>query len=198
MRNTENPKPLNITALILAGGAGQRFGGVDKGLQLHLRKPLIEHVIDAIKPQVDHIIISVNRNYPIYQQYGLELVTDDNELHQGPMAGIVAAIKVLENSRANALLLSPCDSPNLPSNYVAMLSDELNKNVTHIALATDGERRQNLHSLIRREAWSSLYDFYTQGNRAMHQWYKKVGVSEVDFSAQADCFTNINSPDQLA
>jgi len=196
-------KTLNITALILSGGAGQRFGGEDKGLQTYFGKPLIEHVISAIQPQVSNVLISVNRNLDSYKQFGFDLIVDHDQSHQGPMAGIAATIKHLRDSKdthTDALLISPCDSPQLPSNYVALLSQQLQIDTGSplVAVAHDGHRRQNLHCLIRREAWVSLSDFYEGNNRAMHKWFNTVDLSEFDFSAQANCFANINSPDQLA
>ncbi len=45
-----------ITAVILAGGQGRRMGGDDKGLYLLNGEPLINHVINAIKPQTDRVV----------------------------------------------------------------------------------------------------------------------------------------------
>jgi len=42
-----------ITGCILAGGKGERMGGVDKGLMPWQGKPLIETVITRFSPQVD-------------------------------------------------------------------------------------------------------------------------------------------------
>ncbi|MET0009360.1 MAG: NTP transferase domain-containing protein, partial [Candidatus Thiodiazotropha sp. 6PLUC4] len=50
-----NSRP-NFTAVILAGGRGSRMGGSDKGLVQLDGKPLIEHVISAIAPQVQQLV----------------------------------------------------------------------------------------------------------------------------------------------
>ena len=42
----------DVTGVILAGGRGRRMGMVDKGLQLLKGKPMVEHVIDRLRPQV--------------------------------------------------------------------------------------------------------------------------------------------------
>ena len=65
-------------------------------------------------------------------------------------------------------------------------------------MVNDGERTQNLHCLIRYDALTSLVKFFDNGGRAMHRWHKKIGLSEVDFSDQADCFSNFNFSEQLA
>jgi len=47
----------NTCGIILAGGAGRRVQGFDKGFIKYDGKPLIEHVVQRLKPQVGRIII---------------------------------------------------------------------------------------------------------------------------------------------
>ena len=221
-----NPRPNNISsivAIILSGGAGRRFGGLDKGLQNYKNKPLIEHVINALEGQVSTFILCVNRNQDSYLKYGCPLVEDmehrstiwegashegashEGASHEGafngPMAGVNAAAAFIENSElgknTSHVLLSSCDSPALPENYVAKLLEQLSSSGESVAVAHDGERRQNLHSLIKIDALPSLRKYYSAGGRAMHRWYQEIGMVEVDFSDQPEAFLNINSPEQL-
>ena len=53
---------MRISAIILAGGLATRMNGVDKGLLLFHKKPLVQHVINRLTPQVDEIIINSNRS----------------------------------------------------------------------------------------------------------------------------------------
>ena len=120
---------------------------------------------------------------------------------QGPIAGIVSAINYCnqpENQATyNQLLISSCDTPLLPNIFSEKLNQSLISINHKVAVVNDGNRNQNLHCLIKEPAWQSLIDFYEDGGRAMHRWYKKTGVLEVDFSEYTDCFLNINSADQL-
>lgn len=52
----------SLSGVILAGGRGRRPGVRDKGLIMLQGHPLIEHVIAALAPQVDGIVINANRN----------------------------------------------------------------------------------------------------------------------------------------
>ena len=52
------PQTPPITAILLAGGAGRRMGGEDKGLLKLKGKSLAEWVLARIAPQVDEILIS--------------------------------------------------------------------------------------------------------------------------------------------
>ena len=62
-----------FSALILAGGRATRMEGLDKGLVLWHGKPLIAHVVENLKTQVDDVVISCNRSFDDYQQYGLAI-----------------------------------------------------------------------------------------------------------------------------
>jgi len=46
-----------VSAVILAGGRATRMGGDDKGWVPLAGKPLIEHVLDRLRPQVDEVLI---------------------------------------------------------------------------------------------------------------------------------------------
>lgn len=200
----------DITAVILSGGAGQRLGGVDKGLEQFKGKALIEHVIDNVSDQVNDVMLCVNRNHDRYKKYGYPLVSDTlenkstttiKERYQGPLAGITVTLdaldKPLTKNKQHCLLVSPCDSPNLPNDYVAKLTSSMVSNNASSVVVYDGRRTQNLHCLIHSSAWSSLQDFYNEGGRAMHSWHKKNGSVEVNFSDQAAFFLNLNTADML-
>ena len=61
----------DITAVILAGGRGQRLGGRDKGLVELDGSPLVAHILASISPQVGAVIINANRNREHYAAFGV-------------------------------------------------------------------------------------------------------------------------------
>ncbi|MGK0374477.1 MAG: molybdopterin-guanine dinucleotide biosynthesis protein A [Arenicella sp.] len=189
----------NTTAIILSGGAGKRLNGSDKGLQSYKGKRLVEHVIDAISPQVGTLYICANRNLVIYETLGFKVLSDQHEHYQGPMSGISTALKVeLLDSECDTVLISSCDAPHLPHDLRQRLELGFsNSSDADVSVAHDGDRRQNLHCLIRRKAWQSLIDFFDTGGRAMHRWFAEVDVVEVDFSDDINVFLNINTSKQL-
>lgn len=199
-----------VVGIILAGGEGARLHGVDKGLKHHQGKPLIKHVVDRLSPQTSHLIVSANRNLESYQNLGYPVITDaaiKNAEHsfegafEGPMAGTAACLQeLLTNSALTAIgsdasyaLLSACDTPQLPQNLSERLMTFLQQSDAMVAVAHDGQRRHNLHCLIKRQAWQALIDAYRQGARAMHRWQREIGDVEVDFSEQKNSFANLNT-----
>ena len=67
---------MSVSGIILAGGLGRRMGGVDKGLQLLHGKPMIEHVLERLRPQVGEIVINANQNLERYAAFGHRVVSD--------------------------------------------------------------------------------------------------------------------------
>lgn len=188
-----------ITAIILSGGAGRRFDGADKGLVRLHGKHMIEWVIDAVRPQVDRLVISIHRNRGEYETFGWPLVVDHSKNEfEGPLAGIVAVLRAQDKRYATRYLICSCDSPQLPSDHVRKLTAALETSGADVAVVHDGERQQHLHCLIECAATDSLLTYFNQGNRSMHGWLEQVQTTQVDFSTQAERFSNINSPDELA
>ena len=66
----------DITGVVLAGGRATRWDGRDKGLIEVWGRPMISHVLDALAPQVEQVIINANRNLDQYRAFGLAVVTD--------------------------------------------------------------------------------------------------------------------------
>src|SRR5581483_1360528 len=81
-----------VTGVVLAGGRGTRMGGADKGLvELHGR-PLAAHALDRLRPQVDALLISANRNHDRYAALGAPVIADASSTFDGPLAGMLAAL----------------------------------------------------------------------------------------------------------
>ena len=171
-----------ITGLILAGGRGSRMGGADKGLVPFAGTALVEHVIAALKPQCARLMLSVNRNEETYARYGLPMVTDGNQNFSGPLAGIAAA---LEKTTTDYLVVAPCDSPFLSSDYVARLAAGL------------ASHPQAIFMLIRQEAVTDVKAALASGQLAVHRWLNEtMHAVWVDFD-DAHAFENMNLPEDL-
>ena len=78
----------NITGIILAGGKSSRMG-TDKGFVMYKNKAFIQHIIEAIHPLVDEIIIVSNN--PDYDVFKLKRVNDIIE-NAGPLAGVYTGL----------------------------------------------------------------------------------------------------------
>ena len=183
----------NVTAVILAGGKGRRMDGKDKGLVELANRPLIEYVIDVIKPQVETIILNANRNHEQYSQYGYPVISDALLDYQGPLAGFISALK---SSTTSHIATLPCDGPFLPKDLVERLILALTDSDAEIAVAHDGDRMQPVYSLIPTTLINSLNSFLDTGERKIDLWYKQHRVALADFSDCPETFRNINTAEQ--
>ncbi len=130
----------NHAAVILAGGAGQRMGGVDKPLALLHGHPLITHVIETIMPQTDQIAIAGRTNPDAYRQFGLPILPDQ-QAYRGPISGILSAIlwARLQNPTATHVLIAPGDTPFLPEDLLSRLV-ERNPKPSQVVIAASQSR----------------------------------------------------------
>ena len=90
----------------------------------------------------------------------------------------------------------PADAPWTAPNLVERLT--MDAEAQGAAVAHDGQQRQNLTLLLRRDAADSLARFYHAGGRAIHRWLDAEDIEHTDLSEIADSFININTPGELA
>ncbi len=184
-----------ITGVILAGGEARRMGGGDKGLVELCGKPLIEHALAALSPQVDTLIINANRNRERYAAYGYPVVADGRHGFQGPLAGMLSC---LEAAQTEFLVTVPCDSPLLPDALVARLFRQLSAGQADISVAHNGARMQPVFALMSTSLAPSMQAFLDRGERKIDRWFEQHRLAITDFSDQPDCFRNANTPAELA
>ncbi|MGE5665099.1 MAG: molybdenum cofactor guanylyltransferase MobA [Betaproteobacteria bacterium] len=184
-----------ICGLVLAGGQGRRMGGVDKGLQVLRGRPMVDHVIERLRPQVDEVLVNANQNLERYGVYGCPVVPDAVGGFAGPLAGLHAGMK---STRAPLILTVPCDSPFLPLDLAARLRAALEKNRADIAVAKTRDQAHPVFALARTAVLPHLEAFLARGERKIDLWYASLRVVEVPFDDQEDAFSNINTPQDLA
>src|SRR5882724_6710913 len=165
-----------VTGIVLAGGLGRRMGGVDKGLQLLHGKPMVEHVLARLAPQVGEIVINANQNAASYARFGHRVVGDEVSGFAGPLAGLHAGLKAASHPLAVTV---PCDSPFLPADLVARLGQHLG--AKDLAVAKTGEQPHPVFALVRRSVASNLEAFLAGGGRKIDAWYASLEVVEVAF-----------------
>jgi molybdenum cofactor guanylyltransferase len=181
-----------ITGVILAGGRGSRLGGVDKGLVPLAGRPMIAHVIAALRPQVGDLVINANRNQAEYAALGHRVVPDELAGFPGPLAGFLSALRA---TATPYVLVVPCDAPLLPDDLGARLFVGLAHDRAEIAAAHDGQRLHPVFALLTRDVEQSLADYLETGERKAETWLKRRRLASVDFSDRLEAFANVNRPE---
>jgi len=189
-------KPIqqDVTGLVLAGGRATRMGGVDKGLVEVIGKPMVQHVIDRLRPQVGELIISANRNLDQYALLADRVIADENtgqESHAGPLAGMLAGLRA---ATTNWVACVPCDAPRLPLDLVARLAEAIGGASAAVARTVDG--LQPVFCLLSTNLAADLGRRLRAGERKTEAWLRSVGAVAVGFD-DASAFANFNSFEEL-
>ena len=183
-----------ISAVIIAGGRATRMGGVDKGLVLLQKKPLVQYVIERLKPQVDDIYINANREIAAYAAFGLPVLQDENADFIGPLAGFSLGLK---HAKHEYILTVPCDSPLLPLDLAEKLLNNMLERHADIAVTSSDGNAYPVICLCKKSVLPSLIAFIANGERKVSTWQKSQKYVEVDFNDSSEAFTNLNTFEDL-
>jgi molybdenum cofactor guanylyltransferase len=188
--------PLPTTGLILAGGMGRRMDSRDKGLVEFRGKPMVQHAIERLAPQVNELIVNANRNIDIYAAFGHRIVSDEVSGFAGPLAGLHAGLHACA-SDCTWLATVPCDSPMLPLDLVQRLFDAAQSENAEIAVALTEEGTQPVFALYHTSLLASLEAFLNAAERKIDKWTAQHRVANVLFE-DANAFANINTVAELS
>lgn len=185
---------MQVSAIILAGGQANRMGGAGKGLVPLQDKPLVQHVIERLTPQVDEILINANREISQYEALDLPVLQDQHVNFIGPLAGFALGLK---HGKHEYVLTVPCDSPLLPADLTERLMHALVANDADIAVAKSAGHTHPVFSLMKKSVLPSLLDYLDQGERKVSTWQKSLTYIEVEFNDVSEAFVNLNTFEEL-
>lgn len=180
--------------LILAGGRGQRMGGRDKGLVPWHGEPLVAHVQHVVREFSDDVVISCNRNQDRYALYADQLVADSEADFPGPLAGVIAGLKV---ARHEWVVMLACDAPLIDQ---ALIEDLLRLAVAHdsAAMVRQGGYWQPMFSVLPRRVLPMLEQAWASGERSLQKaLLGAVPVQALECPEDDQRLNNFNSPELL-
>jgi molybdopterin-guanine dinucleotide biosynthesis protein A len=189
----------DVTGVVLAGGRGSRMGGLDKGLQRLDGKPLAQHALERLAPQVGPLLINANRNLEAYAAFGVPVVADAEADFAGPLAGMLAA---LQRCATPWLVTVPCDTPHFPRDLVARLHAAAQQRGTEVVMPvttdeTGAAQPQPVFCLLRRELREPLAAFLLSGQRKIDAFTTARRTLQLPFD-EHDAFFNANTAAELA
>ncbi len=181
---------MDALILILAGGAGRRMGGRDKGLVEIDGVAAIDRLLAALPPGRP-VAISANRNLAAYGARGVRVIADRRDGYAGPLAGLEAGFAAAD---ADLVVSLPVDADRLPTDCIERLLAALAAAPgAAVAVAHDGRRRQGLFAAWRRAAVLPVVgDCLDTGIAAVWQLQERLAVVEVEFDAASGGFGNRN------
>lgn len=190
-----------IAGLILAGGLSSRMGGGDKSLLELDGKPVLHHIIGRIRPQVATLALNANGHLDRFAAFGLPVLPDTVPGFPGPLAGVLAGLEWVEAQPSHRTLMTVAgDTPFLPCDLAARLSDATRNDPQAIAVAGSGGREHPVFALWPAGISAPLRAYLREGGRKVFDFVRSRPFVSVNFDYEEgmDPFFNINTPDDLA
>lgn len=182
----------SLTGLILAGGQSRRMGR-NKALLPLQGRPLIEHAIARLQPQVTQVLISTNTPLALESE---TVQLADSVPNAGPLGGLQSGLQWLQRYPAQEWLLTVAvDTPFFPQDLASRLWQARQPNEM-IVTACSGGRTHPVCSLWHISLEADLTRFLeVEQQRRVLGFIERHRHRQVEFlSGDRDPFHNLNTP----
>jgi molybdenum cofactor guanylyltransferase len=188
--------------ILLAGGLARRMGGGNKALRKLGGIPLLARAIAALRPQCEGLVLSANGDPERFAGFDLPIVADDLPGFMGPLAGILAGLDWIAAHRPDvaSAISVPADTPFLPGDLAARLTDARANDNALIACARSGGRT---HQAVAVWPVSMRFDLrhalVVENIRKVEAFLQNYSRAIVEWpTLPYDPFFNANDPSDLA
>ena len=180
----------DITGIILAGGKSSRIGS-DKGFLSLNEATFISHIIKAIKPFVnDIIIVSNNSDYDVYKLKRVADIIED----AGPLAGLYSG---LNESETEYNLVLSCDVPLINGAVLNKLIKGFDAEKDIIQLKSKN-RTMPLIAIYKKQCLHHCQDLLLKGERRLRTAVEQLNTKTIKLEPELDPYVrNINTTLEL-
>lgn len=187
----------NVAGVVLAGGQNRRMGGADKAFLTVNGQTVFERTLGLLRRCFPQVVV-VSNHPERYAAFDVQ-VTRDEFLRQGPLAGIHAALGVIQLPYA---FVVACDMPFLCVEPIAFLIDQI---AEHDAVVPrwDGDI-EPLHAMYATALRGRMADALRSGARAIRDFLPSIDVAYVSEAIMRrvqgadESFRNVNTPEEAA
>lgn len=185
---------MRIAGVIIAGGRSTRMGA-EKALAMVAGKPILQHIVERIAPQVDALALNANGDSSRFASIGVPVIADLRGDIGTPLAGLHAGLHWASSQGFDAMLSLPSDCPFLPRDLTARLDAG-----TLPAIASSGGERHVLTGLWPSSLLAALDTALGDGGMfRVKDWAALVKARSVEWTVEPfDPFLNVNTPEELA
>jgi molybdopterin-guanine dinucleotide biosynthesis protein A len=191
-----------VVGVLLAGGLSRRMGGGDKTLREIGGRPLLDRVVERLRPQVAAMVVNANGDPGRFARWGLPVAADVVPGFAGPLAGVLTGLDWAATHVPGAAWVASVatDAPFLPRDLVARLADAVGREGADMACAASGGRHHPVFGLwpvrLREDLRHAMVE---EGVRKVDAWTARYRLAVAEWPARpADPFFNANRPDDLA
>ena len=187
-----------ILGVVLAGGKSQRFGEDKSQVKLH-GKILIDYILTEIIDQFNEILIVTNNHIKFNNSHKISVTKDVIE-GQGPLGGVLTAMKWIKNNNKNYKWIStfPSDTPFFTKRELKIFYENIDIEKDKLFFIKNKNTRHNIFGLWSLDLLDKLELDLEKGERKVEVWANSVDVKivDVDFD-EKDPFFNINTKEDL-
>jgi molybdenum cofactor guanylyltransferase len=186
-----------IAGVVLAGGQGRRFGGLNKALLPMGSEFLFELVLRRLDEQLAIIGINANRNLAEIMVSGASIIPDGLGGDLGPLDGVLGALRFARASQCGLAVTVPVDTPFFPEDLASRLAAAA---VDAPAYAVDCDGIAHKACAAWPLAMEAPLDAYLRaGGRKVGAFMDGMNAVPVSFAeGLPKSFMNINTPEDLA
>jgi molybdenum cofactor guanylyltransferase len=186
-----------VAGVVLAGGQNSRMGGADKAFLTVNGQTVFERSLSLLRRCFPQVVV-VSNHPEKYLSFDVH-VTPDEFLGQGPLAGIHAALGVVQLPYA---FVVACDMPFLCAEPMDFLIRQIAR---HDAVVPFWEGDiEPLHAVYATALRARMADALRSGARAIRQFLPSIDVAYVPEAVMRrvqgadESFRNVNTPEEAA
>jgi molybdenum cofactor guanylyltransferase len=187
------------SAIVLVGGEARRAGGQEKYFFRYNGKTFIEHILLALRPVVDEIILAAKDPAQCERFSHLEGVRCVSDIRKGigPAGGLHAGVSA---AVGDLIIVVACDMPCINSRVIEHLFS-LMDDYDAVIPAWNPEMLEPLHAVYRRTVLLAYLE--EPGHRSLREMVASMRVRfvEIEDLRRLDpdlaTFTNVNKLEEL-
>lgn len=188
---------MNISGVILAGGANKRFNGEIKSKMIVGGAPVMSRIVSTLEDIFGEIIIVTNTP-SAFGNYSNHKIVGDSYKNRGPLGGIHAALNASSNS---AVFVFAGDMPFISKEHILRQIEYFQSTECEALIPRMGFFDEPLHAIYSKSIFIKL-DFYLQRMKSykISDFLDKINVSYLELEETPEntrAFTNINTPGDL-
>ena len=187
-----------LTVCVQAGGTSSRMGE-DKALKPFLGRPLIQRVIERLRPIADELIVTANR--PAEYDFLNARLIPDLKPGRGALGGLYTAIA---SATHPIVAVVACDMPFASTKLIEAMTSLMVEEEADVVIAKSEEGYEPLPAIYRREACLPAIESAIDADMwKVIAWFPQVKVrvltlaeiKSIDPSGLA--FWNVNTPEEF-
>ena len=184
----------NFGGAVLAGGQSKRMG-FDKALLEIDGEPLIGRVVRAFNEAgvIDFRI--VGGNGAVFTALGYQCLSDEYP-GEGPLGGIITALKHFKSQGKTHVLIVACDLPHISKNFITEMILKSTEEPKSILVPVVEERLQWMHAIWPTDVLPNLLNSFSNSIRAPWRATKDLKILTIE-GADPQVLFDVDEPDDL-